>query len=673
MLPSRARWSLISTLAVLTLSPPEVTKAQDTALWTPIDPADLKLTDNPGEPGGQAIILDYWDDTNNLKSEETVRVRIKILREEGKKYANVEIPYLEKYMQLEDLRARTVSTDGQSTVSNAEVFDKEIVKAKRYKLNAKTLTLSNVQVGSIIEYSYRLRWKKGFPDVVKHPSQYVFTEPLAYPAANWEVQRDIFVRHAHLTLHPYPGGSPQFDFIGLTDSPRPKLLPDGSIQIELDDLPAFEEEQAAPPEESIRGRVAVFYTYEVFSPALFWGTVGKQEAKVYDEFLKKSGRAKSEVDRLISPSDTSEQKLRKLYARAQEIRMISFEQSKTEKETKREDLKENKSVDDVLSRNYAYANEVDLVFLAMARAAGFRAYPIKAVSRDYHQFQLKQLDASQLNAMVIEVTLDGKSRFFDPAMLYCPFELVPWMETDTVGVVADSVHNILIAIPARPSSEAVVRRSADLQMDEQGNLEGELRVTFEGQESLTWRLDTRNQDETERRKTVEDWAKASLPAKSEYTLTASDGWAKSSGPVTATFHVKIHEYANAVGQRLLVPLGFFKTSASDSVFSSAHRVHPVYFRYAAEYYDDLRIAPPNGFVIEAVPPPHSLHQGVAISDVKAEKDGQGIRITRTFVLGGYFFPVEQYPALKHFYQQAASAQDAQISLKRTAQDAFAVH
>ena len=63
--------------------------------------------------------------------------------------------------------------------------------------------------------------------------------------------------------------------------------------------------------------------------------------------------------------------------------MISFEESKTEKEIKRQDLKENKNVDDVLSRNYAYANEVNLVFLAMARAAGFRAYPINAVSRAY--------------------------------------------------------------------------------------------------------------------------------------------------------------------------------------------------------------------------------------------------------------------------------------------------
>ncbi len=50
-------------------------------------------------------------------------------------------------LQLEDLHARTVSSEGQSTVSDAAVYDKEIVRAKRYKLNAKTLTPSNVRVG----------------------------------------------------------------------------------------------------------------------------------------------------------------------------------------------------------------------------------------------------------------------------------------------------------------------------------------------------------------------------------------------------------------------------------------------------------------------------------------------------------------------------------------------
>lgn len=123
------------------------------------------------------------------------------------KYANVEIPYLAKYMQIEDIRARTVSPQGKSGEFNGGVIEKEIIKAKRYRINAKTLILPDVQVGSIIEYSYRLHWKSGFPDGIKNSSRYLISQPVAYLAADWEVQRDLFVRHAHLSLRAYPGGT----------------------------------------------------------------------------------------------------------------------------------------------------------------------------------------------------------------------------------------------------------------------------------------------------------------------------------------------------------------------------------------------------------------------------------------------------------------------------------
>ena len=48
-----------SGLALLAILPAGIAKAEDSSLLTPIDPADLKLTDNPKEPGGQAMVLDY--------------------------------------------------------------------------------------------------------------------------------------------------------------------------------------------------------------------------------------------------------------------------------------------------------------------------------------------------------------------------------------------------------------------------------------------------------------------------------------------------------------------------------------------------------------------------------------------------------------------------------------
>jgi hypothetical protein len=640
-------------------------RAQENQGWPAIDPADLKLTENPKEPGGQAMVLEYSADTDNLKSTETIGVRIKVLREGGLKYANIEIPYLQKNSQVEDIRARSVSPDGQATEFKGAIYDKE--------LNAKVLAISNVQVGSIIEYSYLLRRKQEFPEVVKHPSKYVITEPIAYPAATWEVQWDIFVRHASLALHPYSGSVLKYCYVGKINKPEETTADRGPIRLELRDIPGYVEEESAPPESALRGKIILYYTYLVWDARSFWMGIARQEGGSYQEFLKKSGYVHAEVARVVSPGDSAEQKLRKFYARAQQIRMVSFEESKTEKEKKRDQLKENKGVDDVLSRNYAYSNEINLVFIALARAAGFAAYPVRVVSRDNAVFQMAEYDSAQFSSMIVEVLLDGNRRYFDPATPYCPFGLLPWAETDTVGLVADSFNPRLIEVTGRPSDEAVTRRSGELKMDADGNVEGDVHLTFEGEEALTWRLFERNQDETARKKSLEDWIKSSLPERSESTLTESAGWRQTEGAVTATFHVKTPGYANSVGQRLVVPVAYFQSPAKKALFSSARRVHPVQFWCAAQVLDDFTIALPEGFQLEAVPAAKSRQQGIAKFSLKVEDQNQKIHIQRSIDLNGSYFPVEQYPALKLFYQETASADESQLSLRRSAVKAATSH
>src|ERR1043166_6395593 len=59
---------LVLVSAALVLPYPAAAQADQG--WQPIDPADLKLKDNPKEPGGPAMILDVWDDFDNPHSTE---------------------------------------------------------------------------------------------------------------------------------------------------------------------------------------------------------------------------------------------------------------------------------------------------------------------------------------------------------------------------------------------------------------------------------------------------------------------------------------------------------------------------------------------------------------------------------------------------------------------------
>src|SRR5271166_5547126 len=108
-----------------------------TAEWQPISPQELALHDNPNHPGDAAMVLLREINTNDEKRFQTNYYRIKIFKEEGKKYADIEIPYFEKETQIEDIRARTIRPDGTTVEFHGEVFDKVVQKSKGFELHIK--------------------------------------------------------------------------------------------------------------------------------------------------------------------------------------------------------------------------------------------------------------------------------------------------------------------------------------------------------------------------------------------------------------------------------------------------------------------------------------------------------------------------------------------------------
>src|SRR5689334_13396020 len=62
--------------------------------WQPISQEELKMASVPEAPGAPAVYLYRQVDRDDQESHEYNYVRIKILTEEGRKYADVEIPFL---------------------------------------------------------------------------------------------------------------------------------------------------------------------------------------------------------------------------------------------------------------------------------------------------------------------------------------------------------------------------------------------------------------------------------------------------------------------------------------------------------------------------------------------------------------------------------------------------
>ncbi len=636
-------------------------RAQDFPGLPPLTLADMQATGS----GGPALILYRAVDTDNTTSTETYSYRIKILNEEGRRRGTVEIRYVEKFSRVEDIAARLIAPDGTVTPFHDQVLDQDIVKAKRYRSHAKVFSIPNVQVGSIIEYTYRLKYKYKIPETFQHPERFIFDSPMTYPAAKWYIDTDLFVVHERFTFTP-ANRMPVMQFaVNLPKKAVHASFGSGGLLFEMENIPPYEEEEYAPPEDATKAWIALYYAQAYYGADGYWLGIARNLSKEYDKYIGKSKAVEREAARLASPADTPSEKLRKIYNRVQQIRSLDYEEQKSAEQRKQEHLKENKNIEDVLVHGYGEGHDLDLLMIGLARAAGFQAFPVQLVSRRTSVFLKDYPNFDQLDALIVEVILPGKLVFFDPESKFCPYGLLPWSETETGGVAISATAARVGDMPASRSQDAVTKTTGDLKLHVDGSLQGKITIVYSGQEALERRNLAVRLDEVSRRNEIEKYLKSALFQGADVKLTTSDGWEKSEEPLSMEFEVNIPNYATTVGHRMLIPLSLLHAEQKNP-FSSVRRIHPVYFEYPFESYENFRIVLPNGVQVESLPNDVTIDQKAMIYSTSAKNENGVLTISRTRKTLNVLFPIENYPAIRAFYNNLIAGDSRQAALKASA-------
>lgn len=612
--------------------------------WLPVTPEDLQAKEPPSEPGATAIQLYHanWIYDNDHK--QFLYNRIKILTQGGMKYADAEIPIVGD-ISVEDLKARTIHPDGSIVEFTGKPFEKTIYKSKGVKVRAKSFTFPDVTVGSIIEYKFTLNFGLlNYADVwfLQHPL-YTVRESFRFRP------RQTRAAIAWVTSH-------------WTGAP-PVRRGDGA-DLDLENVPAFHTEEYMPPEDRFRAIVRFYYlSSSITSSDKYWELVGREWSQSYEQFIGSHQEAKEAATAAIGNETDPEKQLRRLYARAQEIRNLSYERPRTEKERKEEELKPNHDVGEVFRHGYGYTDNIAVAFVAMARAAGFEAWVVRASSRQNSFFEKETLSSRQLGWTIVMVKLNGRNLFLDPGTRFCPFGLLRWTLTSTDAMLLEKSWGSLVVTPAEPQSMAVLRRTLTASLNEDGTLKGDLRVEFYNLDALDHRLEALRTDDAGRRKSLEDEIKASLAAGNAIvTLKDVRGWESTDDPLIATFNVEIPGYASAAGKRLIVPSYLFRLKQKDA-FNHPDRKYPIYFPYAFSELDSMQLRFPPGFSAETVPVKHvamlpyaNYEDGFQISD------GQ-LTVQRTLSINGIMFNADSYPQFKDFFTKVAAGDEQQAVLR----------
>ena len=618
-----------------------------------VSPDELKMTSEPKAPGAPALILfrEVDRDDRGQTAHEDVYFRIKILTEEGRKYADIEIPFFKEEGNVVNLHARTIEPDGTIVNFSGKAFDKMIVKARGVKYMAKTFTLPDVQVGSILEYYYTTDLSEKF----------IFN-------SRWILSNELFTKNAKFSLKPYTSSYVPVNVRWTWNllppgTAQPAEGPDHVINLQVSDVPAFQTEDYMPPENELKSRVDFIYSDEGFEkdPDKYWRKLGKKRNEQLESFVGKRKAMEQAVAEIVSPGDSPEVKLQKIYARVQQIRNTSYELQKSEQELKRDKEKDPGNVEAIWKKQYGNGQELTWLFLALARAAGFEASGMWLADRSNYFFIPQTMDGRRLDANVVVVKLNDKDVFFDPGAAFTPFGMLPWMETAVRGLKLDKDGGTWVETSLPTSADSGIQRKAELKLTETGDLEGKLTVTFTGLEAAQRRVEERLADDTQRKKLLEDEVRWAIPAACEVELTNQPDW-KSSSSLVAEYTLKIPGWASGAGRRALLPVGLFG-APEKHLFDHADRVHPIYFQFPFQRADDVSIDLPLGWEITTVPEQQKL-DAKAITYVLEAKNNKGtLHLNRVLNVDVLLLPTKNYPTLRKIFQVVRTGDEEQVILQ----------
>lgn len=628
-------------------------------------PDELKMTEEPKAPGAAAIYL-YREETvdDNLHFH-SFYARIKVLTEKGKELATVGVPYPKGKFQITDIKARTIHPDG--TIIPLDVKPADLLMALNTRgngarLNKMVFTLPSVEVGSILEY----RWQLRYDDVL-----------LSSP--NWDVQQPYFVRRAHYSFLPYRFRDRVIDGKGNSASrllyttmlpPGVKVIEDatGKFLLDVSDVPPIPHEDYMPPLASVIEKVVFYYT-SYLDKDDFWKHEGNNWSKEMDHFAGESNTLRSAVSQIVAPADSEDAKAHKLYDAVLTLENTDYTRRKSQVEMKEEGVKQIRSAEDVWNQKSGSGDEIALLYLAMARIAGLKAYAVTVCNRNREVLNPFYLSLSQFNDVLVMVTVGGKEIPVDPGQKYAPFGQLGWMHAMTEGLRQSDKGVEFAQIPANPYKAATMVRFADVYIAKDGTVSGTIRISMTGPAALRWRHRALQSDEDEIKKQFNEYLHTLVPdgvdAEFDHFLGLEDyhevlmGMAKLSGNM-----------GTVTGKRLFLPGTFFETHPRRGFVSEEKRETPIDMEYGSTETDEATYHVPDGFSIESAPPdttiPWSGHAAFQLKSVVDPANKDRVQVVRSLARAFAMLAAKDYPELREFYQKVAAAEQQPLVLKAAA-------
>jgi hypothetical protein len=669
------------------------------AQFQPVSKEELAMTSDSKAPGAAAVYLDREETEDDPHAYRTIYARIKVLTEAGKSAAvvhvnfpktfvfnavgnnssflasgdatNFSLPTIERTgqdqpwdtdtyvgkVEIGALEGRVIHPDG--TVIPLTGKSSELLKVTKGPRGSETsFTMPAVEVGSIIEYRYQVRYDR------------FLTAP------DWQLQKQYFIHKEHFVFHPSRQFLPQ-DVTGvgtgdsalkdshdnvLTDIRFRPMLPAGktltkdamgNYVLDLTDVPAIPQEPYAPPQNADAYSVDFFYTY---TPDIkdYWQKQMSYWMKLLNAYTAPTQELRNAVREFVSPSDSPLEKARKLYDVVQRIQNTDSSADGAPL-TGSEWIPTGKT-DSILRSKKGSSNEIAFLYLALVRAAGVSARPERIASRSIHIFSTQYMDNVQLDTVLVAVTIDGKEILVDPGTKMAPFATLHWAHTGAGGVAMSTGNKAeTIITPLQKNTDNSTLHAGTLNVSSKGAVSGTVKVAFIGQKAIELRqLGVASGIEAVKNEIgsiIAQEVPQGIHASVDHVAYLDDP----NHQLLAVIPVSGSFARNSNG-RLALPRTFFEAQEKNPFPAESARELPVDMRYPAQEQEQITYVLPPGFALAGTPEDTNLKwEDNAAFELRTKVEGSSITDARVLARGFTILDAKDYDQLRDFYQKIVAA------------------
>jgi hypothetical protein len=685
-LPASALTCLILCVSALT---PSASGADETGTWPEITPEQWQEKPRPDSGGAHAIVLEEIAEvrqSRNLDLRYSHFIRTKIFTSAGHEAAKFERSFYRDRYEIEAVRARSVRQDGTVTeLESDQIMETTIIKVRGLERQEVSFLVPGVEPGSIVDIAYELSGKSGgWTEYFENPI-YTLKRTLRWFPSKFVIKDGLRptwfsygprVSRIQVQCEPSCGEPEEVVFSGCC-------------------IPAFEEEEYAPPWIMSHTRYLIGYRYQSETSRDHWTWVKKLVIEGCEEYEKRKGPLDDLAMEIGKRYDDPNRALAAAYrwfqARIRCIDDLSWEQEQEfgpelTANTYGEVVSlgqlmgwkkflsvffggakifrvrgESPSVEGLFDRGWGTEFEINLAFALLARELGFESYIAFVQDRRFYSFEPQLMGLPPSDCLTAIRRSGNTWTFYQPASRFAPTGSVPWRYRGEMTFLVGTGRQLLTRIGPNQGWGGVSKWSLQVQLDDVGSLTGEVtgRLGGEigreykdwlwGKEPSTWT------DELQDRIVQADVPELKLeqpeiPKRADSLLVLS-------GQVTYPTTAVIAGKAMTVPMKDLIPWRY------SIDFEPETRVYPVLLKYPRDETINVDLMLPENMVVPYLPPPKKFSNPLGSWSITWSEIPGGVRYERVVQTDEAHIASRYYPLVRQFFHKLTAADQQNLSVE----------